>query len=105
MGFLSFIPFLSGGGEADHLGRLPSGTFTMDPSGGIVSSTLPQSFPPARIKEIGRCVMHAFANAKKARLPLTEIHVHYSTLKITAREMRGSAVVFVSPQTLEESSY
>ncbi|MBL9170227.1 MAG: hypothetical protein JNN07_21005 [Verrucomicrobiales bacterium] len=105
MGFLSFIPFLGGVGDEENLGRLPSGTFTMDPSGGIVSSTLPQSFPQARIKEIGRCVMHTFANAKKARIPLTEIHVHYSTLKITAREMRGSAVVFVTPQTLEESSY
>lgn len=105
MGFLNFIPFLGGTPAKENLERLPSGTFTMDPSGGIVSSTLPQSFPTARIKEIGRCVMHAFANAKKARVPLAEIHIQYSTLKITAREMRGSAVVFITPQTLEESSY
>ena len=105
MGFLSFIPFLNGKSDEESLGRLPAGTFTLDPSGGIVSSTLPQSFPQSQVKEIGRCVMHAFANAKKAQIPLTEIQIHYSTLKITAREMRGSAVVFVTPQTLEQSSY
>lgn len=104
MGLLSFIPFL-GRGESENLSRLPSGTFTLDPQGNIISSTLPQSVPRERIMEIGRCVSQAFQNARKARIPMQEIHIHYSTLKVTAKEMKGSAVVFIMPQTLEESSY
>ncbi|HAM72297.1 MAG TPA: hypothetical protein DCM86_11695 [Verrucomicrobiales bacterium] len=104
MGFLNFIPFL-GKGDCEKLERLPSGTFTLDANGAVISSTLPQSFPAARIKEIGRCVLHSLRSARKAQVPLSELHVHYSTLKIIAREMRGGAVVFVMPQTIEESSY
>ncbi len=104
MGFLNFIPFL-GKSDRENLTRLPSGSFTLDAAGNIVSSTLPQSFPQAKIKEIGRCVMHAFRSARKAQIRLGELQINYSALKITAREMRGSAVVFVMPQTLEESSY
>ena len=77
----------------------------MDATGTVVSSTLPQSFPASRIREIGRCVLHSLRAARRAQTPVTELHVHYSTLKITAREMKGGAVVFIMPQTLEESSY
>lgn len=104
MGFLNFFQFLAKE-ERENLTRLPSGTFTMDATGTVVSSTLPQSFSTARIREIGKCVLHSLRAAKKAQVPLTELHIHYATLKITAREMRGGAVVFVMPQTLEESSY
>lgn len=104
MGLLNYIPFL-GKSDREHLTKLPAGSFTLDANGVIVSSTLPQSFPAAKIKEIGRCVLHTFQNARKARMPITEIHVHFSTLKVTAKEMKGSAVVFITPQTLEESSY
>ena len=104
MGFLSFIPFL-GRGQKTDLSRLPSGTFTMDSAGSIVSSTLPQSVSSEQILEIGRCVLQAFKNARKARISVLELHIQYCTLKVTAREMKGSAVVFIMPQTLEESSY
>ena len=104
MGFLNFIPFLKRNSDTDLI-RLPSGTFTMDAKGVIVSSTLPTSFPIAHVREIGRCVMDSFRTAKQSRIRIQEIHIHYSTLKVTAKEMRGSAVVFVMPTTLEESSY
>ncbi|MBI1840833.1 MAG: hypothetical protein HYR88_08305 [Verrucomicrobia bacterium] len=104
MGLLNFIPFLRRSTDTD-LTRLPSGTFTMDRKGSIVSSTLPTSFPLAHVREIGRCVMDSFRAARQSRIRVNEIHIHYSTLKITAKEMKGSAVVFVMPTSLEESSY
>lgn len=104
MGFLNFIPFLSRSTETDLI-RLPSGTFTLDRNGVVVSSTLPQSFPQKHVHEIARCVMNCLKRAKQGRIPITEVHLHFSTLKITAKEMKGSAVVFVTPTSLEESSY
>ncbi|MBM3848465.1 MAG: hypothetical protein FJ405_19545, partial [Verrucomicrobia bacterium] len=83
MGFLDFIPFI-GRSSVKDLSRLPSGSFTMDARGVIVSSTLPQSVSQAQIKEIGRCVQEAFKSARKARISVQELHVQFGTLKITA---------------------
>ena len=77
--------------------RLPSGSFTMDSAGELVASTLPGSYPRELLEETGRFVLAAFRRAEAARLPLTELALNYSALKITAREMRGGAIVFLSP--------
>ena len=96
MGFLSrlFKP------EKAKLVQLPAGSFTVDKAGKIMTSTLPQSFPSERLKEIGDQVLAAFRGAERAQMPMTEIIIHYSALKILARELRGGAMVFLMPQTL-----
>ncbi|MCX8089414.1 MAG: hypothetical protein N3I86_00540 [Verrucomicrobiae bacterium] len=80
--------------------RMPSGCFTVDRDGAIVVSTLPSDFPEAFVREIGRHVRETFAEARAAQLPLHELIVHYGGLKIVARELRGGALVFLSPVTL-----
>ena len=80
--------------------QLPAGSFTMDRQGHIMTSTLPQSFPAATIQAIGDQVLAAFRSAKRAQMPLAELIVHYSALKVLARELRGGAMVFLMPQTL-----
>jgi len=45
-------------------------------------------------------VLAAFRFAERAQMPMTEIIIHYSALKILARELRGGAMVFLMPQTL-----
>ncbi len=40
----------------------------------------------------------AFNEAATAQLPLTELVINYPSLKITARELRGGAIVFLSPK-------
>jgi hypothetical protein len=82
------------------LRRLPSGSFTLDQTGRVVASTLPQSFPAAQAQEIGALVVSAFAKAETANLPLTEMAVHFAALKLTARPLRGGAIVFLSPRDL-----
>lgn len=79
--------------------RLPSGSFTVDREGAIVVSTLPSSFPREFVLEIGRHVREAFQEARAAQLPLNELIVHFGGLKIVARELRGGALVFLSPVT------
>ena len=35
-------------------------------------------------------------------MPLSEIIIHYSALKLLARELRGGAIVFLMPHTLNQ---
>jgi len=95
MGLLSFIRRTT----RSKLVRLPSGSFTLDRDGNIMTSTLPQGFPQAQIQSIGKCVLSAFHHAKKAQMPLSELIVNYSALRILAREWRGGAIVFLMPSS------
>jgi hypothetical protein len=79
---------------------LPFGSITVDGEGRVLVSTLPQSFPAAFVTDIGTQVLAAFQSAKSAQLPLSEVIIRYSSLKLTARELRGGAIIFLAPQTL-----
>jgi len=79
--------------------RLPSGSFTVNRNRKVVTSTLPQSFSPILMQEIADHTLNAFRDAQAAGLSPMELEVHYASLKITAREMRGGAIVFLTPQT------
>ena len=80
-----------------ELRRLPTGSFTVDAQGQVVSSTVPQAVPAALVQEIGQCVVAVFKGARKANLAFTEMVAQYAAFKITAREMRGGAIIFLSP--------
>lgn len=98
MGFLSrlFKPRPSG------LVHLQSGSFTLDREGRIMTSTLPQAFPADHIRAIGDRVLAAFLAARRAQMPLSEITIYYSALKVMARELGGGAIVFLMPQSLNQ---
>jgi hypothetical protein len=81
--------------------RQASGSFTVSPDGRIVSSTVPATVSAALVREIGRNVLAIFDGAHKANLQFTELVVQYAAYKITARQMRGGAIVFLSPKTLQ----
>jgi len=80
------------------LHRLPSGAFTVDAQGNLVSSTVPQWVPESLVVEIGRQILAVFKAASGVRLPFSELRVHYEAFRITAREMRGGAIIFLSPK-------
>lgn len=82
---------------APALLRLPSGSFTVDREGTLLTSTLPSSFPTNLVKEIARQMRAAFSEAAAAHLPLAELVVNYPSLKITARELRGGAIIYLAP--------
>ncbi len=96
MGLLTFLSK-----PAPKLTRLASGSFTVDALGRVLASTLPHSFSAAHLGEISSTVLTIFKEARHADLPLSEIIVHYSGIKITARELRGGAIVFLKPKLLQ----
>jgi hypothetical protein len=81
--------------------RLPSGCFTVHRAGALVASTLPSSFSNEAILEIGKVVLEIFNSAQEANLALTDLHLNFSGLAITARELRGGALIFLQPATLQ----
>lgn len=83
---------------APPLTRLPSGCFTVDRAGRVLVCTILSSFPTANVQQIGRRVLETFREAQAAQLPLSELVIHYASLTITARELRGGAIVFLSPK-------
>lgn len=87
-------------GSAPPLARLPSGSFTLDCTGRVLVGTVSSSVPAATLHEIGRHVLDTFREAQAAQLPLAELIVNYGSLKITARELRGGAIVFLLPKSL-----
>jgi len=93
MGFLNLFAK-----PAPTLLRLPSGSFTVDREGCVLMGTLPSSFPSGLVQDIARQVRAAFGEAAAAQLPLAELIIHYPSLKITARELRGGALIFLSPE-------
>jgi hypothetical protein len=76
--------------------RLHSGSFSVDRTGRVLASTLPSTFPADLVRAIGTTVSQTFQEALAAQLPLEQLIVHYPGLKITAREMRGGAIVFLA---------
>jgi hypothetical protein len=94
MGFLTKSP-------KPDLKRLPSGTFTVDAHGQVVSSTVPQSVPAALLREIGLQIVGVFHGARQAQVSFSELIVQYAAFKITAREMRGGAIIFLQPKVLQ----
>src|SRR5947207_14778076 len=86
--------------ETVTLLRLPAGSFTVDRTGRVLASTLPQTFPSALVREIGELVLSTFRLAEAAQLPLSDLVAEYSALRLTARELRGGAIVFLSPRGL-----
>src|SRR4051812_17749665 len=82
--------------SAPSLMRLPTGSFTVKRDGSLLVGTLPSTFPAELVKEIGAHILSAFREAAEAQLPLTEMIFNYPSLKITARELRGGAIVFLT---------
>jgi hypothetical protein len=85
------------------LSQLPHGSFSVDPHGRVTASTLPQSFPSEHVQRISKLVLSAFGEAKKLGLNLTELTINYAGLRIVAKEMRGGALVILSPRGVQKS--
>ena len=100
MGFLDIFKKSS----ANVMLRLPSGSFTVDPKGHVVVSTLPQAFPEEFVKKISSLVLSAFRSAQEANTPLNELIVEFASFKIKAKELRGGAMIFLAPKQMGQRS-
>jgi hypothetical protein len=95
MGFLKLFSSKS----SAAVQKLPSGSLTVDREGNIVTSTVPSAYPSGVLREIAAEALLLFRESRAAQLPLTELNIHFASLQITARELRGGAIVFLSPKT------
>ena len=93
MGFLKF--FSRSRPVVQHL---PSGSMTVDRDGNVVTTTIASGYPRPLLREIAHEVLRVFRDAHAAQMPLAEVNLHFASLRITAREMRGGAIVFLSPK-------
>ena len=94
---MGLLDFFSSKKNAPTIDRLPSGSFTVDRDGKVLTSTLPHSFAEANVREIVKAVMDAMVSAREANLPVTEMAIYFSGLKITAKEQRGGVMIFLAP--------
>ena len=79
--------------------QLPLGSFTVSQRGEVITSTVSSAYPKALLREIAREVLLLFREAREAQMPLAELSLHFASLRITARELRGGAIIFLFPQT------
>jgi len=79
--------------------QLPTGSIAVDRDGNVVTSTVSSIYSQALLREIGKGVLTLFREAREAQMPLAEVTIHFVSLRITARELRGGAVIFLFPQT------
>ena len=79
--------------------QLPIGTIMVDRDGKITTSTISSAFPQPLLLGIGKDVLELFREARKAHIPMAEVSLHFGSLRITARELRGGAMIFLIPQT------
>jgi hypothetical protein len=100
MGLLSFFAKPA----KPTLVRLPSGSFTVDRTGRVLVSTLPSSFPAEHMNDIATQVLAAFREAQAAQLALHELVIHFPSLKVIARELRGGALIFLVPINLANAT-
>jgi hypothetical protein len=96
MGFLSL--FSKPARPEPTLLRLPTGSFTVDREGSLLVGTLPSSFPEELVHAIAEVVLQTFREATDAQLLLSEIIIQYPSLRVSARELRGGAIIYLSPR-------
>ncbi len=78
---------------------LPSGSLTVDRNGNTITSTISSAYPAGLLKNIAKDVLKIFAEARDAQVPVSELSIHFASLRVTARELRGGAIIFLFPQT------
>jgi hypothetical protein len=80
----------------NNVRQLPTGSFSVDTNGRIVTTTIAQTFSRQHLENIAAVVLYTFRSAESVDLPLTEFSAMYGAFKISAREMKGGAIVFLS---------
>jgi len=80
--------------------QLPTGTVTVDRHGEILTTTVSSAYSRSLLRDIGRDVLELFREARAAEMPLAEVSLHFGSLHITARELRGGVIIFLLPQTV-----
>ncbi|HEY5911718.1 MAG TPA: hypothetical protein VJA21_14045 [Verrucomicrobiae bacterium] len=77
---------------------LPSGSLTVDRDAQILASTVSSAVSEEVLHDIGSRVLQLFRQARNAQIPITQLTLNFASLQITARELRGGAMIFLTPK-------
>ncbi len=77
---------------------LPSGSLTVDRDAQILASTVSSAVSEEVLHEIGSRVLQLFRQARNAQIPITQLTLNFASLQISARELRGGAMIFLTPR-------
>jgi hypothetical protein len=94
MGLLSFLKTPKTQGPPP----LPSGSYTVDRDGKVVTRTISSAVSGETLEQISAQVLQTFKDAKQAELNMTEFSITMGAMNIKARELRGGAIIFLSPR-------
>ena len=86
-------------GSRPAVTQLPCGSITVNRAGKIVTSTVSSAYPAKLLQGVGKEVLALLREARSAQIPLAEVSIHFASLRVTARELRGGAIIFLFPQT------
>ena len=77
--------------------QLPAGSVAVDRNGHVLTYTVSSAYPKELLRDIGQEVLSLFREARAAHMPLAEVSIHFASLHITGRELRGGAIIFLFP--------
>jgi hypothetical protein len=84
--------------------KVPAGSFTVDRHGRVMTTTVGSEYPQRLLEDTAREVLALFREARAAQMPMTGLDLHLAGLHITAREMQGGAIIFLSPKNMFATS-
>ncbi len=94
---MGFLNLFSSKGTPD-VQVLPSGSLTVNREGEILASTVSSAVPQELLQEIGLRILKLFRQAQNAQVPITQLTLNFASLQISARELRGGAMIFLTPK-------
>ncbi len=77
---------------------MPSGSYTVDRDGKVVTRTISSSIAEDTLEQISAQVLQTFRDAKQAEMNVNEFSITMGAMNIKARELRGGAIIFLSPR-------
>jgi len=84
--------------KGDSPAPLPSGSYTVDRDGKVVSRTISSAVPAHGLEQFAAQVLQTFKEAKQADLNISEFVINTGVMNIKAKELRGGAIIFLSPR-------
>jgi hypothetical protein len=93
---MGLLKWFSSSQPAVH--KLPSGSFTVDRHGKVMTTTVAADFPVSLLDGIAKEILSVFREARTAQMPLAEVSLDFAGLQISARDMQGGAIIFLSPK-------